>query len=109
MIDYATLYAEKVVSGDILVSKKNYAVAKRHLNDLKNPPDGCYWDVEKANKAIKFIEMLPDPKTNEPMPLMLFQKFIVGSIYGWRRDGGFRRFTKGYVSMARKQGSDLPI
>ena len=109
MIDYATLYAEKVVSGDILVSKKNYAVAKRHLNDLKNPPDGCYWDVEKANKAIKFIEMLPDPKTNEPMPLMLFQKFIVGSIYGWRRDGGFRRFTKCYVSMARKQGKSLVV
>ncbi|WP_241545850.1 terminase large subunit domain-containing protein, partial [Staphylococcus pseudintermedius] len=65
--------------------------------------------VEKANKAIKFIEMLPDPKTNEPMPLMLFQKFIVGNIYGWRRKGGFRRYTKAYISMARKQGKSLIV
>ncbi|UXV35965.1 phage terminase family protein [Staphylococcus sp. IVB6181] len=109
MVDYATLYAEKVLSGDILVSEKNYAVAERHLNDLKHPPEGCYWDAKKANKAIKFIEMLPDPKTNQPMPLMLFQKFIVGSIYGWRREGGFRRYTKGYISMARKQGQSLIV
>lgn len=109
MLDYTTIYAQKVVKGEILVSKKNFKAAERHLNDLKHPPEDCYWDVEKANKAIKFIEMLPDPKTNEPMPLMLFQKFIVGSIYGWRRDGGFRRFTKGYVSMARKQGKSLVV
>lgn len=109
MMDYVTLYAHKVVSGEILASKKNIAVAKRHLNDLKNPPEDCYWDVEKANKAIKFIEMLPDPKTNEPMPLMLFQKFIVGNIYGWRRKGGFRRYTKAYISMARKQGKSLIV
>ncbi|WP_241545881.1 hypothetical protein, partial [Staphylococcus pseudintermedius] len=50
MMDYVTLYAHKVVSGEILASKKNIAVAKRHLNDLKNPPEDCYWDVEKANK-----------------------------------------------------------
>lgn len=109
MMDYVTLYAHKVVSGEILASKKNIAVAKRHLKDLKNPPENCYWDVEKANKAIKFIEMLPDPKTNEPMPLMLFQKFIVGNIYGWRRKGGFRRYTKAYISMARKQGKSLIV
>ncbi|EGQ3925566.1 terminase, partial [Staphylococcus pseudintermedius] len=108
-MDYVTLYAQKVVNGEILASKKNIAVAKRHLNDLKSPPEDCYWDVEKANKAIKFIEMLPDPKTNEPMPLMLFQKFIVGNIYGWRRNGGFRRYTKAYISMARKQGKSLIV
>ncbi len=49
-----------------------------------------------SNKAIKFVEMLPDPKTNQPMPLMEFQKFIVGSLYGWRR-GQYRMFTKAYI------------
>lgn len=109
MIDHTTLYAKKVVSGEVLASRKNIAVAKRHLNDLKNPPADCYWDVELANKAIRFIEMLPDPKTNEPMPLMSFQKFIVGSLYGWRKKGGYRRFTKAYISMARKQGKSLIV
>ncbi|PNZ27392.1 terminase [Staphylococcus rostri] len=109
MIDHTTLYAKKVVSGEVLASRKNIAVAKRHLNDLKNPPEDCYWDVELANKSIRFIEMLPDPKTNEPMPLMSFQKFIVGSLYGWRKKGGYRRFTKAYISMARKQGKSLIV
>ncbi|RYS18746.1 terminase, partial [Staphylococcus pseudintermedius] len=104
MMDYATLYAHKVVSGEILASKKNIAVAKRHLNDLKNQPEDCYWDVEKANKAIKFIEMLPDPTTNESMPLMFIPKFIEGNIYGWRRKGGFRSNTKANLTMARKKG-----
>ena len=62
----------------------------------------CHWDNHLSNKAIKFMEMLPDPKTNQPMPLMEFQKFIVGSLYGWRR-GQYRMFTKAYISMARKQ------
>nr|WP_260833022.1 phage terminase family protein [Staphylococcus pseudintermedius] len=40
---------------------------------------------------------------------MLFQKFIVGNIYGWRRKGSFRRYTKAYISMARKQGKSLIV
>lgn len=108
MIDYVTQYAKKVVSGEILASKKNIQVCKRHLSFIKNPPNGCYWDNRLANKAIEFVEMLPDPKTNEPMPLMEFQKFIVGSLYGWRR-GQYRMFTKAYISMARKQGKSLIV
>ncbi|MDN8966287.1 terminase large subunit, partial [Staphylococcus aureus] len=67
-----------------------------------------HWDNHLSNKAIKFVEMLPDPKTNQPMPLMEFQKFIVGSLYGWRR-GQYRMFTKAYISMARKQGKSLIV
>lgn len=107
-MDCVTEYAKKVVSGEILANKKNIKVCQRHLNFLKNPPANCYWDEEKANKAIEFIEMLPDPKTNEPMPLFLFQKFIIGSLYGWRR-GAYRMFTKAYISMARKQGKSLIV
>ncbi|HEB2222671.1 TPA: terminase, partial [Staphylococcus aureus] len=108
MIDYVTQYAKKVVSGEILASQKNIQVCKRHLSFMENPPNGCHWDNHLSNKAIEFVEMLPDPKTNEPMPLMEFQKFIVGSLYGWRR-GQYRMFTKAYISMARKQGKSLIV
>lgn len=105
--DYATLYAEKVVSGEIIASKKNIAVAKRHLQDIELNVLTYKWKPEKAAHVIQFIEMLPDPKTGKPMPLMLFQKFIVGSLYGWEDENGHRRFTKAYISMARKQGKSL--
>ncbi|HEK6295061.1 TPA: terminase [Staphylococcus aureus] len=108
MTDYVTKYAKKVVSGEILASLKNIQVCKRHLSFMENPPNGCHWDNHLSNKAIKFVEMLPDPKTNQPMPLMEFQKFIVGSLYGWRR-GQYRMFTKAYISMARKQGKSLIV
>ena len=103
--DWATEWAEKVVSGEIIASKKNIKVAQRHLDDLKNGVEGYEWKPEKASHVIKFIERLPDTKTGKPMPLMLFQKFIVGSIYGWVDKDGNRRFTKLYISMARKQGN----
>lgn len=108
-MDYATEYARKVVSGEILASEMNIKTCQRHLDDLANPPEGYVWNVNEANKIIEFIEMLPDTKTNKPMPLMQFQKFIVGSLYGWRTTDGYRRFTKGYISMARKQGKSLLV
>src|SRR5699024_8808334 len=106
--DWATEYAIKVVSGEILASKKNIASAQRHLDDLEIQNTlGYKWSPENASHVIKFIEMLPDTKTGKPMPLMLFQKFIVGSLYGWVDSKGNRRFTKAYISTARKQGKSI--
>lgn len=105
--DWATEYAEKVVSGEIIASNKNIQVAKRHLNDIKNGVEGYEWKPEIGNKVIKFIEMLPDVKTGKPMPLMLFQKFIIQSIYSWVDEDDNRRFTKAYISTARKQGKSI--
>src|SRR5699024_3264720 len=106
--DYATYYAEQVVSGKIIASKKNIQVAQRHLDDLKVQNVLNYqWRPEKAAKVIKFIEMLPDPKSGENLKMELFQIFIVGSLYGWRDADDNRRFTKAYISMARKNGKSL--
>ncbi|WP_251672126.1 terminase large subunit domain-containing protein, partial [Sporosarcina sp. NCCP-2331] len=108
MIDYTTEYARKVYKGDILASKLVKRQCERHLKDLKELEDYTF-DVAKANKVIRFIEMLPDIKTGEPIRLADFQKFIVGSLYGWRDELGNRRFSKAYISMARKQGKSILV
>ena len=41
------------------------------------------------------------------MELKQFQCFIIGSLFGWVDDLGNRRFTKAYISMARKNGKTL--
>ncbi|MEY8560107.1 terminase TerL endonuclease subunit [Jeotgalicoccus halotolerans] len=106
--DYVTYYAEQVAAGKIIASKKNIASAKRHLDDLKvQNVLNYYWKPEEAAKVIKFVEMLPDVSTGKPMPLMLFQKYILGSIYGWRDKDNKRRFTQAYISTARKQGKSI--
>ena len=86
---------------------------KRHQRDLQRSKSDDFpyiFDEERANKAVKFIEMLPDPKgyTHE---LAGFQKFIIESIYGWvkKENHNLRRFHKVFVSMARKQGKTLLI
>ena len=107
--DYTTEFAKKVVSGELLTSKKNIQACERHLRDLNNKAFKYHFDVKKANKAIKFISMLPDPKTGKKMPLASFQRFIVGSLMGWEDDLGNRRFTKGYISLSRKNWKTILV
>src|SRR5699024_9643063 len=38
-----------------------------------------------------------------------FQKFIVGSLYGWQDSEGYKRFTKAYISLSRKNGKTLLV
>lgn len=106
--DRTTDYARKVVRGDILASKKNILSAERHLKDMNLKVLNYHFDVEKANRVLSFIELLPVPKTMENMSLKQFQCFIIGSLFGWVDGLGNRRFTEAYISMARKNGKVLP-
>ncbi|WP_210143423.1 terminase TerL endonuclease subunit [Staphylococcus sp. GDY8P94P] len=107
--DFVTEYAQKVVNGEILASNKNVKVCQRHLDDLNNKDLPYDFYVDKANHVIKFLEMLPDPKTSKKMELAGFQKFIVGSLYGWQDSEGYKRFTKAYISLSRKNGKTLLV
>ncbi|WP_353990030.1 terminase TerL endonuclease subunit [Pediococcus argentinicus] len=107
MTDAVTKYCKDVVAGNVMAGKKLIQACQRHLDDLQKQNTKSfpfYYDVEQANKAITLIEMLP--KTDGTILKMLpFQKFIVGSLYGWREQGtGYRRFRQAYISMARKNG-----
>ncbi|MEK4884884.1 terminase TerL endonuclease subunit [Bacillus sp. FSL W8-0223] len=114
MIDYTTIYAKKIVNGEIIAGKKVKQACQRHLDDLEKSKDDpnypYYFDIKKADKIIRFIELLPDVSTGKPTKLALFQKFLIGSLQGWRnKETGYRRFTKAYISMARKQGKSMII
>ena len=114
MMNYAKDYAEKVVAGKIVAGKKVILAAKRYLNDLEkanNDDFEYFYDNERANKVIQFMEILPDPKTMRAYPLADFQRFIIANMYGWwKKDKpSERRFRKGMLSMARKNGKSILI
>ena len=114
MINYALDYANKVVNGDIIAGKKVILAGKRYLKDIKASEKDdfpYYFDNERANKVIKFMEILPDPKTMRAYPLADFQRFIIANMYGWwqKEDHSKRRFRKGMLSMARKNGKSILI
>ena len=107
-MDSITNYAKDVLRGNILASSLVIKQCERHLRDIKHH-DKYEWHPKRAEKVIKFIEMLPDPKTGQPNKLAGFQKFIVGSLYGWLDHYGNRRYQKAYISMARKNGKSILV
>ncbi|MFM0878866.1 terminase large subunit [Streptococcus suis] len=109
--DVAFYYAKDVVDGKIAAGKKVVKACLRHLNDLANPDSAYTYFPDKAQNTIDFLEMLPDVKTGKTYPLARFQKFIISSLYGWRKkeDSSVRRFKKAMVSVARKNGKTILI
>jgi phage terminase large subunit-like protein len=104
-----TLYAERVVKGDIPACKFIIAACQRHLDDLER--DDIEFIDEDADRAIRFIELLPHVKgewgaKKQLVKLELWQRFIVGSIFGWQKDGK-RRFREAYVEVPRKNGKSV--
>ena len=110
--DVAYKYAKEVLDGKRRVSAKVYKACKRHMRDLENIPNSDYdYFPDMAQNPIDFIEILPDVKTGKPYPLAEFQKFIIASLYGWRRksDKTIRRFRKALISLARKNGKTILV
>lgn len=106
MTDYVLDYCHKVLSGEIVANNKIKLACKRELSDRKrinNDGDfNYYFDNKQANKAIKFMSLIPKTDGTK-LEMALFQKWLIGSLYGWREKGtGNRRYNKAFISMARK-------
>lgn len=103
-----TEYAESVVSGRVPAGKLVRLAAERHLSDLATGHErGLWFDPAAADKALAFFGYLRHSKgewAGQPFILEPWQEFIVGSLFGWKRADGTRRFRRAYVSVARKNG-----
>ena len=101
MIDETTLYARKVVNGEIIACRKIILACQRHLDDIEKSKTDSFnycFNVEEAQESISFIETLSNPETGEGLELLMFQKWIIGSIFGWiRKDNGHRRFKRAMI------------
>lgn len=68
-------------------------------------------DLEKAFRFFKFSELLRHYKgewCNQPITLQPYQKFRLGSIFGWVHvETGLRRFRHAFNLLPRKQGKSL--
>ncbi|MBK4870094.1 terminase large subunit [Enterococcus faecium] len=113
MIDHVQKYIDEVENGNILVCEKIQMAIARHKKDIersKRDDFPYYYEPKYTQNIVKFISMLPDPKSGKPNKLALFQKFILGMLWGWRRKkDNTKRFRKAYLSLARKQGKSLIV
>lgn len=69
-------------------------------------PDSHY-DKKKADRAVKFIEMLPHTKgewEGKPFWLLPWQEQIIRDLFGIVKAEGFRQFRTAYIEIPKKQG-----
>lgn len=63
-----------------------------------------HYDVDEANKLLRFAKICPNVDTGEPTKLMEWQEFTFALMFGWRDKDGNKRFTRVIDSVARGQG-----
>jgi phage terminase large subunit-like protein len=105
MIDPVTRYAERVLSDKVPACRWVKLAAERHMRDLDA---GEYeWDVAEVKRRMKFFDYLTlfdGQFAGQTFKLHESQKFIVGSVYGWKTDTGKRRYRYAYIEIPRKNG-----
>lgn len=107
--DRATEYAHAVLAGEIVAGPHVRNACQRHLDDMAGGhARGLTWSVEKASRAIRFYEErlhLSDGQfEGRPFLLDPSQCFIVGSLFGWLRADGTRRFRRAYIEQGKGNG-----
>ncbi|CAB4151304.1 COG4626 Phage terminase-like protein, large subunit [uncultured Caudovirales phage] len=99
-------YAEQVMAGEISAGPHVRNQCRRHLADLKRKD--IHFDETAADRAIGFfhnvLKLSEGQFEGVPFVLHISQAFIVGSIFGWKKPDGFRRFRRCYIEMGKGNG-----
>lgn len=104
--DRTTAYARSVVEGEIVAGPHVRNACRRHLDDLLR--DDIEFDAAEAGHVLKFFEK--GLKLSEgqfegiPFQSQPAQDFIIGSLFGWKRLDGTRRFRRAYIEQGKGNG-----
>lgn len=113
-MNYIEQYLEEIHAGRCIVSnrvRKEYERLYQDMTDLGSP---YYFDEEKANLPIEFIERFCKHSKGEwagrPVLLELFQKAFISALFGFiEEDTGLRRFRETLFYVARKNGKSTML
>lgn len=102
-------YATKVLDGKIVAGPYVRAACARHLRDLDTASSrGLWWDFDAALRVFGFFEetLVFGEAQFDQQPFILHpsQKFIVGSLFGWKHEDGSRRFQEAYIEAGKSNG-----
>lgn len=107
--DPVTAWAKAVIAGDVIAGPHVRNACRRHLLDLvEGPKRGLTWDLAAADRAIRFfptvLRLNGGQFEGQPFELHPSQKFKTGSIFGWKRADGRRRFRRAYLEEGKGNG-----
>ncbi len=105
-IDRVTAYAASVVDGLTIAGPHVRNACRRHIDDLRR--DDIEFDQAAAAKAIRFFEeklkLSEGQFEGKAFRSHPAQDFIIGSIFGWKRPDGHRRFRRAYIEQGKGNG-----
>lgn len=107
--DPVTAYAQSVLSGQVLAGPDVRNACARHMRDLESAEErGWHFDLQRVEWAIGYfrdvLKLNGGSFEGEPFVLSPWQEFIVGSIFGWVDDDGWRRFWTAYIEVSKGSG-----
>ena len=107
--DPATAYAAAVVRGEVVAGPHVRDACRRHLDDLARGHErGLVWDVAAVDRVVGFfrdvLRLNGGDYEGVPFELLGWQAFVVGSLFGWKREDGYRRFRVAYVETGKGSG-----
>jgi len=105
--NYLIQYYEEIKKGNIIVGRELKAQLDYLISELDNPK--YIFDPKPGLHRIKFIETFckhtKSPFNGEPFVLMLWEKALLQTAYGFKyADTGLRRFNEVILLVARKNG-----
>lgn len=107
--DPVTAWARSVISGEVVAGPHVRNACRRHLLDLEMGPErGLVWDVAAAMRAVNFfphvLKLAAGKFEGRPFDLEPSQVFKTGSLFGWRKADGTRRFRRAYIEEGKGNG-----
>lgn len=98
-----------MLANEVVAGKLVKLACKRHLTDLELGAErGLVWRPDAAQFRIgfypRFLRHSKGEWARRPVELSPWQKFIIGSLFGWKRADGTRRFRSAYLEVSRKNG-----
>jgi len=104
-----TAYAWAVISKAIVAGPHVRHACERHLRDLRQGPErGLVWHLEAVDRILGFfpdvLRLAGGQFEGLAFHLAPPQQFILGSLFGWKRPDGTRRFRRAYIEMGKGQG-----
>lgn len=108
-LDRINEYAASVVDGSVVAGPHVRNACRRHFDDLeKGPSRGLWFDIDEADRKLGFfpgvLRLSEGQFDGLPFDLHPAQVFIVGSLFGWKREDDTRRFRRAYVEQGKGNG-----
>lgn len=107
--DRTESYALDVLAGRVVAGPHVRNACLRHVDDLKHGGKrGLWFDREAAERVFGFFEgvlkLSEGQFDGKPFDLHPSQAFILGSLFGWKRADGTRRFRRAYIEQGKGNG-----